>query len=210
MQLKDNIAIPRFEYQFIIFSLWFVCISWAANLMAMFSLFYEHILLAALMLITAVAVLFFHKRNFACSSAFKQNILALIFVILFSIFTCFYFHDTLYGGRDPGIYSTNAIYLSEHHTMLLESSINDLIPSFLSPNNYIKTDDGRLLSQFHFGYISWVAIYYSLFGLVGIKFSNLLPLFVGLISIYLIGKELRNSYVGLGAVLTFSATYPLI
>lgn len=210
MQLKDNIAIPRFEYQFIIFSLWFVCISWAANLMAMFSLFYEQILLAALILITAVAVLFFHKKHFTPSVASKQNILALIFIIAFSIFTSLYFHDTLYGGRDPGIYSTNAIYLSEHHTMLLESPINDLIPSFLSPNNYIKTSDGKLLSQFHFGYISWVAIYYSLFGLAGIQFSNLLPLFVGLISIYLIGKELRNSYVGLGAVLTFSATYPLI
>jgi len=162
MQLKDKIAIPRFEYQFIIFSLWFVCISWAANLMAMFSLFYEHILLAALILITAVAVLFFHKKHFTPSVASKQNILALIFIIAFSIFTSLYFHDTLYGGRDPGIYSTNAIYLSEHHTMLLESPINDLIPSFLSPNNYIKTSDGKLLSQFHFGYISWVAIYYSL------------------------------------------------
>ena len=210
MQLKGNIVIPRFEYQFIIFSLWFVCISWAANLMAMFSLFYEHILLAALLLITAVAVFFFHTKHSASSGTSRQNALVLIFVILFSIFTSLYFHDTLYGGRDPGIYSTNAIYLSEHHTMLLESSINDLIPSFLSPNNYIKMSDGRLLSQFHFGYISWVAIYYSLFGLAGIQFSNLLPLFVGLISIYLIGKELRNSYVGLGAVLTLSATYPLI
>ncbi len=209
MQFKDEMSIPRFEYQFIIFSLWFVCIAWAANLMAMFSLFYKPILFAALLFITAVFVFLFHKKKpQSCSS--KHNVLVILFVVLFSIFTSIYFHDTLYGGRDPGIYSTNAIYLSDHHTMMIDSPINDLIPSFLSPNNYIKTSDGRLISQFHFGYISWVAIYYSLFGLAAIKFSNILPLFVGLISIYLIGKELRNSYVGLGAVLTFSASYPLI
>uniref|UniRef100_UPI00351C04CA hypothetical protein n=1 Tax=Methanomethylovorans sp. TaxID=2758717 RepID=UPI00351C04CA len=195
MQFKDEMSIPRFEYQFIIFSLWFVCIAWAANLMAMFSLFYKPILFAALLFITAVFVFLFHKKKpQSCSS--KHNVLVILFVVLFSIFTSIYFHDTLYGGRDPGIYSTNAIYLSDHHTMMIDSPINDLIPSFLSPNNYIKTSDGRLISQFHFGYISWVAIYYSLFGLAAIKFSNILPLFVGLISIYLIGKELRNSYVG--------------
>lgn len=209
MQFKDEMSIPRFEYQFIIFSLWFVCIAWAANLLAMFSLFYKPILFASLLFITAVFVFLFHKKQpQSCSS--KHNILVVLFVILFSIFASIYFHDTLYGGRDPGIYSTNAIYLSEHHTMLIDSPINDLIPSFLSPNNYIKTSDGRLISQFHFGYISWVAIYYSLFGMAAIKFSNILPLFVGLISIYLIGKEIRNSYVGLGVVLTFSASYPLI
>lgn len=208
-QFRDEMVTPRFEYQFIVLSLWFVCIAWAANLLAMFSLFYRPILFAVLLFITAVFVfLFFRKQPQNRSS--KYDVLAVIFVVVFSIFTSIYFHDTFYGGRDPGIYSTNAIYLSEYHTMLIDSPMNDLIPSFLSPNNYIRTADGRLISQFHFGYISWVAIYYSLFGPAAIKFSNILPLFVGLISIYFIGKELRNSYVGLGAILTFSASYPLI
>lgn len=208
MQLKDETT-PKFEYQFIVLSLWFVCIAWAANLLAMFSFFYKPILSAALLLITAVSTFYFHKYR-AHNGTSKQNIIAILFILLFSIFTSLYFHDTFYGGRDPGIYSTNAIYLSEHHTLLIDSAMNDLIPRFLSPNNYITTSDGKLISQFHFGYISWVAIYYSFFGIQGIQFSNLLPLFIGLVSIYLIGKELRNSYVGLGAVLTFSATYPLI
>jgi len=208
VQLKDETT-PKFEYQFIVLSLWFVCIAWAANLLAMFSLFYKPILSAVLLLITAVSTFYFHKYR-ANNGTSKQNIIAILFILLFSIFTSLYFHDTFYGGRDPGIYSTNAIYLAEHHTLLIDSAMNDLIPRFLSPNNYITTSDGKLISQFHFGYISWVAIYYSLFGIQGIQFSNLLPLFIGLVSIYLIGKELRNSYVGLGAVLTFSATYPLI
>lgn len=208
MQLKDETT-PKFEYQFIVLSLWFVCIAWAANLLAMFSLFYKPILFAALLLITAVFVFYFHKYR-ANNGTSRQNIIAILFILLFSIFTSLYFHDTFYGGRDPGIYSTNAIYLAEHHTLLIDSAMNDLIPRFLSPNNYITTSDGKLISQFHFGYISWVAIHYSLFGIQGIQCSNLLPLFIGLVSIYLIGKELRNSYVGLGAVLTFSATYPLI
>ncbi|WP_367343838.1 hypothetical protein [Methanomethylovorans sp.] len=209
LQLKDEIITSRFEYQFVVLSLWFVCIAWTANLLAMLSLFYKPILLVALLLITTVFVFYFHTYR-AHSGMSKQNIIALLFILFFSIFTSLYFHDTFYGGRDPGIYSTNAIYLSEHHTLFIDSAVNELIPHYLSPNNYIMANDGKLISQFHFGYISWVAIYYSLFGIQGIQFSNLLPLFIGLVSIYLIGKEIRNPYAGLGAVLTFSATYPLI
>jgi hypothetical protein len=138
------------------------------------------------------------------------DIIATIFVIVFALFICAFSHDTFYGGRDPGIYSTYSIYLANMHTLEINSAINNLIPDFLSPGNYAFVDNAKLIPKFHFGYMAWIATNYSLLGFIGIKFSNFVPLFVSLISIYLIGKNIKNESVGFAAILTFATTFPML
>lgn len=209
MRLNDDLENFQCEYQFVLLSLCIVCIAWLANILSIFSYFHTPIIILFILMLFGIIIFLSTKKGFSFNDIPRDVGVTIIFVIIFSLFTSFYFHDTFYGGRDPGIYTNDAIYLSEHGTLYITSAINEYIANHLSPGNYYNNTD-TVITQFHFGYISWLSIFSGIFGIGGIKFSNILFLFIGMMSLFFIGKELRNSYVGIGTVIIYAFSYPLI
>ncbi|MCX6765914.1 MAG: hypothetical protein NT136_03060 [Candidatus Moranbacteria bacterium] len=53
---------------------------------------------------------------------------------------------------------------------------------------FYYTPNGNLVTQFPFPYISWLAIFYSLFGLIGLIVANAVLLFLFLLSFYILAR----------------------
>ena len=200
----------NYEQTFIILTLFgFILFSWYVLALTIFSIFYKYLIIAGIAVIVYVMAITLKRYN-AFTKASNIDIIVTIFVLIFALFSGIFAHDTFYGGRDPGIYSTYSIYLANNHALEIISPINNLIPDFLSPGSYKFIGNSKLISQFHFGYIAWLATNYSLFGIIGIKFANFIPICVSLTSIYLIGKKIKNEYVGISAILLFAMTFPMV
>lgn len=199
---------------FIIFGLFFVLIAWYGFILSLFSILYTGLFYKGLLIFGIVLIAYILLRTRKKYNIFEKpsnvDIISTIFVIAFAIFNCVFAHDTFYGGRDQGLYSTYSIYLANIHTLDFNSPINALIPEFLTPGAYFIHSNSTIIPHFHLGYISWLATNYGLFGLTGIKFSNFIPLLILLISIYLIGKNIINGPVGFVAILTFATTFPML
>ena len=199
-----------FEQIFIILTLFgFILFSWYVLTLTIFSIFYKYLIVAGIVSLVYILRLIFKNYNTFIKPS-NIDIIATIFIVIFALFIGIFAHDTFYGGRDPGIYSTYSIYLANNHALEIISPINDLIPEFLSPGTYKFVGNSKLISQFHFGYVAWLATNYSLLGLIGIKFANFIPICVSLTSIYLIGKKIKNEYVGFSAILLFAMTFPMV
>ena len=199
-----------YEQTFIILTLFgFIIFSWYTLTLMVFSIFYKYLIIAGMIPLAYMA-----KMNFKSCGAFTKpsniDIIAIIFVVVFALFNCIFAHDTFYGGRDPGIYSIYSIFLANNPTLEIISPINNLIHDFITPGAYTVVENSKLISQFHFGYIAWVATNYSLLGFIGIKFANFIPMCVLLISLYFVGKNIKNEYVGLVAIITFATTFPML
>jgi len=131
----------------------------------------------------------------------KTDLLAVFIAVVICIFIGLFAHDNFFGRSDEGIYSNCAVYLSNHGTLK--------IPGDISMDGFIRAGN-HSIPQFHFGYISYLAVLYSVFGVVGIKVSGSIALFFGLCSLYFIGKRVANQNVGIWTILLLGSFYPVI
>ncbi len=149
----------------------------------------------ALLISTIIPLLMFRKKHLKIekvSGSFK--ILGLV-VLGVGILLSFLTVPTIFGGRDEGSYSNSAIMTVDdgHHSYdskLIENFFNIYGESkALNFPGFQYNSKGHLESQFLPGYPNWIAIFYQLFGLNGLKFVNLLPLLTLVLSFYLLIVE---------------------
>lgn len=147
-------------------------------------------------LISAIIPFYIYKKKHLkiekVSRSFK--ILALVVLglgLLLSSFTT----PTIFGGRDEGSYSNSAIMTvndgyHSHNSELIKNFFNIYGESkALNFPGFQYNSEGHLESQFLPGYPNWLAIFYQLFGLNGLKFVNLLPFLTLILAFYLIIVE---------------------
>ncbi len=146
-----------------------------------------------IILISAIIPIILYKRKILqiekLSGSFKVLVLVVLGVsILFSIFTT----PTIFGGRDEGSYSNSAIMMVNdgqraHDSELIENFFDIYGESkALNFPGFQYNSEENIESQFLPGYPSWLAIFYQLFGLNGLKFANLIPFMTLILSFYLI------------------------
>lgn len=118
-------------------------------------------------------------------------IAALVLIAVVSILNFYFFHDSLNGNRDEGIYSNDAVYLAEH---------GDL------PFPRLRGADTRLFLN-----TAWNAGLYGLMGYTGLRLCNVVPFALALVCIFLLVEDLSDEpWAGLAAVALISLSYPFL
>ncbi len=133
----------------------------------------------------------------------NSNFLQLFFIslisLLFIIFLSFSTEPTVFSGRDQGSFSEAAVRLSQNHQLEFETAASQEFFKIYSPGTALNfpgfnyTSDGKLITHFSIGYIAWLAVFYSLFGLSGLAIANGVLFFLFLVSFFLLAKLHSNA-----------------
>lgn len=175
--------------------LFWVVWGWLALTLAFLGIFYWYFLVAGFFL--ELAIFFFSfppPKISSCIQNFKlagkEIILLLAFSLLIVTTYSFFSTPSIFTGRDQGAFSTAAISLSQNHSPIFsfpaEKEFFKIYGSGEALNfpGFSYTQNGNLISHFLFGYISWLASFYSLFGLGGLVLANVIIFFLFLFSFY--------------------------
>ena len=178
--------------------------------MALFGIFYNVILAAYILvgLSTLIYLVAFNKTAIKISyPIFFAFLISLLAIFIFSYYTT----PSVFSGRDEGSLSLAAIQLSQNHQLTFSSTASQEFFKLNAPGTALNfpgfsyNKDGSLMTQFPLGYSSWLAIFYSIFGLNGLIIANGVSFFIFLSSFYLLTRHyLRtsSSFVALMLVLT--------
>lgn len=183
---------------------------WLAMILAMAGFFYVWILIIIIfLLLSFLGFLVFKNREYLHFSRNFILVLILSFaaIIVFSYFTV----PTIFTGRDQGSLSVAAISLTQNHS--LKSSFPAEQQFFkiygagkaLNFPGFNYSANGDLMTQFPIGYISWLAAFYSLFGLFGLVLANAVSFFAFLISFFCVSRNYlsaKRSLVAFVLILT--------
>ncbi len=123
-------------------------------------------------------------------------LVSLVAVFIFSFYTT----PTIFSGRDQGSLSEAAIQLSQNHHLTFSFPAEKEFFKIYGPGEALNfpgfnyTPKGDLLTKFPLGYISWLATFYSIFGLNGFVVANSISFLIFLFSFYLVARYyLRSS-----------------
>lgn len=195
---RDYIALEKI---LICFGIVLVVLLWIALLLGEFGLFYSSIIGPLTLITLSVAGYWlFRKKNLPSLTKIGWSVLIVILVI--AIFQSYFFHDTFFSNRDEGVYVQSAIFLSNNHSFRT-SELPIQTMSLARQNSWFQPN-------FHFGYISWLGLNYSVLGILGIKISNILLIVVFLLSIYLIARKLGGHKAGLMTCFLLGFSYPYL
>lgn len=173
--------------------LFFAGLVFLSVILAFFGLFYAPAIILYITIgIFILARLFFKNNLFSKIDRSSRAVflMSLGFILLFSAFTV----PTVFSGRDQGSYSEAAIRLSQNHKLEFSTPASGEFFKIYGPGKALDfpgfnyTKEGRLITQFPVGYISWLATFYSLFGLSGLTIANAVSFFVFLLSFYLLAR----------------------
>lgn len=179
---------------FTLFGLFFISLLLLSIVLALLKLFYLPLIFLYIVLgIAAFAYLALKNKN---QFKVSRQLLAILlisfgFILLFSTFTT----PTIFSGRDQGSYSEAAIRLSQNHQLEFSTPASQEFFKIYGPGEALNfpgfnyAQDGNLITHFPIGYISWLAIFYSIFGLSGLVIANAVSFFIFLLSFYLLSRH---------------------
>lgn len=191
-----------FEDLFLVLAGGVVFIGWLVLGLTITQLFFKSLIFIGLLTLAALIFLFLRSYQ-SIQKPSKTQLITLSFIVAFAIFNALFAHETFEGGRDQGVYANSAVYLSKNHTLKVAQLKN--IPGFL-----LSPDKKTFIPEFHFAYIAHLALYHVFFGIAGIKLANILPVVIGLFSLFLIGKKIANTKVGIFTVLMMATSFIVI
>lgn len=131
----------------------------------------------------------------------KNELLIFALIASVGIFLSAFVTPTIFGGRDEGSLSTNAILIAQNGSL---NHTDEMVKQFfgvygpgtaLNFPGFFYTREGFLRSQFLPAYPTWLATCYSFFGLPGLKFANLFPFITFIFSFFLILKRFSEKPV---------------
>jgi len=189
----------------------FLIFGWLMLFFSALSLFYTASITISLILAAALAIFLARKIKFELG---RSKLFPVVFFIsLFvSLASCYFATPTVFGGRDQGAISTAAISLSKNNSLKVFTPIsNGLFQKYgagrsLNFPGFDFAKSGQLISRFPVAYTSYLASAYGIFDLKGIQYANFIPLFLFLVSFWLILQEFfpkRVSFLGFLIAATF-------
>lgn len=196
---------------FSIFASFWVFLGWIGFLSAIGGFFYFWIFLGFFLLIIAVFLrqIILKRISLKISSEFLIISLA---ILVFVVSSCFFVTPTIFSGRDQGSISEAAIRLSQNHKLEFSTPVSQEFFQIYGPGKALNfpgfyyDQQGNLITQFPLVYISWLAIFFSFFGLSGLIIANAILLFIFLLSFYLIARLfVKIKYAVILLVLTATA-----
>ncbi len=178
---------------FTFFGIFWIGFNFLGIVLAILGLFYGILLALYLLAGIALAGTWIWKNS---SSLIKMRInpffTAVILLSFGAISLLSHFSTpTVFSGRDQGSFSEAAIRLSNNHKLRFSSPVEKEFFNVYGTGKALNfpgfnyTKDGRLITQFPIGYISWLAAFYSFFGLSGLIIANAVSFSIFLLSFYL-------------------------
>lgn len=210
MRSYNNMKLNKSQL-FAAFAVFWIGLGWLGLILSFIGAFYKAFLEAYFLLGMAALIFLFFFNWDEIKKISRHFLYVLLFSIsLISIFLSFS-TPTIFSGRDQGSLSGAAVSLAQNHQLKFSfpaereffriygagQALN--FPGF----NYAS--DGQLITQFPLGYISWLAIFYSFFGLAGFAIANGILLFLFALAFYFLARiYLRpsSSFAGLLLILT--------
>ncbi|MFH0969668.1 MAG: hypothetical protein V1804_04125 [Patescibacteria group bacterium] len=179
---------------FTIFASLLAFLGWISYLSALGGFFYSWIFsgfIVLMFVLLARQILIKKKLSLKISAEFSIILLA---ILVFSIISSYFATPTVFSGRDQGSLSEASIRLSQNHK--LEFSTPESQEFFkiygtgkaLNFPGFYYNPQGQLITQFPIGYISWLAVFYSFFGISGLIIANAVSLFIFLVAFYLLAR----------------------
>ena len=209
MEFIKNINNQRF---FSIFGLVFIGLGWLAFLLALAGIFYSWILGIVLFLglafIIYLAIL--NRKNLKLKwNIFVVILAALGTIIIFSNFTV----PTVFSGRDQGSFSNAAISLANNHNLKSSFPAQQEFFKIYGPGTALNfpgfnyDSAGNLVPSFFLGYIVWIAIFFSIFGIKGLIIANGVSFFIFLLSFYFLAINYLKKSRALAAFFLITTSF---
>lgn len=129
----------------------------------------------------------------------------IIFILLFCIFNAFHFSEIkIEGGHDQGTYLEGGISLAKSGSLVVDSVQRPFVSTF--PGWTFAKENG-LRHHFVPGNVIFIAIFYKLLGITGIKIANSFLLFFSASILYFLCKKIKGWKTGLIFILLFLFNY---
>ena len=177
--------------------LFWISLNWIALILSFLGFFS----LWTIAILIILEILFFLSKFSSTNLNFKPTqefwiiaLLALTIVFLFSYYTT----PTIFSGRDQGSLANAAINLAKNHHLQNSFPAEKEFFHLYGPGTALNfpgfnyTSTGNLIPHFPLGYISWLAIFYALFGLNGFIIANGITFFLFLLSFYFLSRLYLN------------------
>lgn len=184
---------------FSIFSLSWISLTIINLFLIFLGWFNLFLLLLSIFLIVIKIAWLAKKKKIIITPIEKNSKIFLGFIVAIGIILSFTTNPTIFDGRDEGSYSISAIMMSETGTWKYDSKlINDFYQIYgpgkaLNFPGFYYSEKGQLKSQFLPAYPAYLAIWYKLFGLNGLKFANLFPFITFIFSFFLLLKKFLSN-----------------
>ena len=187
-------------------------LGWLGIILSLLGVFFA--VIVKIYLFLALASLFFIlaknlKKDFWKSEFFLVAIISLVIIVS----SLFWSAPTIFSGRDQGALSEAAIRLVENKTLPFSSEISDELFKIYGPGRALNFPgfnynfEGKLVTQFSLGYISWLASFFSVFSLAGFSIANGLTGFIFLISFYMVARRFLNFGPALASLLLVATAF---
>ncbi len=172
---------------FVLFGLAIILLGWLFFVLALFNFFVFPVILLGT-IIFGVTALVFLGRFFWFGAPIIKILLGSLLVLV--TVNAFFTTPTLLSGRDQGSISEAAIRLSQTSVIAYKSTAVTAFFDIYGPGlalnfpGFAYTQDGFLITQFPLSYTSFLAGFYSLFGITGLAIANNLLLFCFLLTLF--------------------------
>ena len=143
-----------------------------------------------------------------------STIIVLSFAASFT--ACYFATPTIFGGRDQGAIATAAINLAKNKSFKFSTPVSrDLFQKYgpgraLNYPGFDYTSEGKLTSRFPKLYTAYLAGAYALFGLEGIQYANLIPLFLFLALFWLTLRQFFSEKISFLGFLIAATFFPFL
>lgn len=197
---------------FAAFAVFWIGLGWLGLALTLIGAFYK-VFLETYFLLGLVALIFLSIFNWEEVKKINRHFLyVLASSILMIVFFLIFSTPTIFSGRDEGSLSGAAISLAQNHHLKFSFPAEQEFFRIYGEGRALNfpgfnyTSDGQLITQFPLGYISWLAIFYSFFGLTGFTLANGLLLLLFALAFYFLARiYLRPSSAFSGLLLILTA-----
>ncbi len=170
--------LPQADYYlFTLKSLLWLLFGWTAFLLTLAGFFYAWLVWAVFLAGAATLTFQLIKKKSSLKIS-KELLLLSISLVVFVSALSFFVTPTVFSGRDQGSISQAAIELAQNHTLTFTTPASDAFFKLhgagraLNFPGFFYTKTGALITQFPLVYISWLASFYGVFGMIGLVVAN--------------------------------------
>lgn len=199
------------DYQIFLFkALLWLALAWGGFALALAGFFYASVAWALTFLLGLLGAKQAVRHRVTLKPSRELWLASLVALAIAFVFA-FFSTPTVFSGRDQGAISEAAIRLSQNHTFTFSTPASDEFFKLhekgraLNFPGFYYTENGSLVTQFPLGYITWLALFFSVFGASGLMIANAVLFYFFLLSFYLLVRLLLD-YCAALPTMFFAAT----
>ncbi len=172
---------------FTLFGVALILLGWLFFVLTLFNFFVFPVILCGTILLGGTALFFLGRFLWFTTPLVRILIASLVIIVAVN---AFFSTPTLLSGRDQGAISEAAIRLAQTSVLTYRSSAVSSFFEIYGPGlalnfpGFSYTDKGSLITQFPLTYTSFIAGFYSLFGIAGLNIANAILLFCFLLTFF--------------------------